>query len=96
MANAQAYYSLIERPLLTEKSTTLQGLRNQYTFRVHPNANKTEIKKAIETLFEVKVEKVNIIKLPGKMRRFMGRPGHTGPWKKALVKIQEGQTIELV
>ena len=93
MANPSLYYHLIRRPLVTEKSTTLQELRNQFTFEVAPDANKSEVKKAVETLFEVKVRKVNIVCLPGKTRRTFGRPGETRPWKKAVVTLRPGDTI---
>ncbi|MCC6669713.1 MAG: 50S ribosomal protein L23 [Planctomycetes bacterium] len=95
MANPAQHYAVIRKPLLTEKSTVLQDIRNQYAFKVHPKANKTEIAKAVEALFQVHVEKVNIIKVPGKVRRILGRPGRTAPWKKALVKLRKGETIAL-
>ena len=94
MANPNLYYNLLRRPLLTEKTSTLQELRNQYAFEVAREANKTEVKKAIETLFKVSVVKVNIINQTGKLRRQFGRPGHTKPWKKALVTLKEGDVIE--
>lgn len=96
MANPNLYYDIIEKPLVTEKSTVLQDIRNQYTFRVSPSANKSEIKKAVETLFEVTVESVNVMNMPGKYRRILGRPGHTGAWKKAVVTLAEGDAIEIV
>ncbi len=90
-----SYYRIIERPLLTEKSTVLGDIRNQYFFKVDPRATKPEIKKAVEALFDVKVQKVNVIVMPGKLRRIQGRPGRTAPWKKAIVTLQKGQAIEL-
>ena len=96
MANPNVYYSLIRRPLVTEKSPSLQMLRNQYPFEVSPDANKSEVRKAVETLFKVKVAAVNMIKLPGKSRRTFGRPGETRPWKKAIVTLRKGETIEVV
>ena len=87
---------MIERPLVTEKSTVLQDIRNQYSFKVHKKSNKSEIKKAVEALFDVKVEAVNIINMPGKYRRVLGRPGKTQPWKKALIKLKEGHAIDIV
>lgn len=96
MADLNRYYQLIKKPVVTEKSTVLQDIRNQYTFRVHPDANKTEIRKAIEALFKVHVEKVNVMLTPGKMRRILGRPGRTTPWKKALVKLRSGERIEII
>ena len=96
MANPNLYYKVIERPLVTEKSTVLQDIRNQYSFKVHKKSNKSEIKKAVEALFDVKVEAVNIINMPGKYRRVLGRPGKTQPWKKALIKLKEGHAIDIV
>ena len=95
MANPNIYYSLIRRPLVTEKSTAMQELRNQFTFEVSPEANKSEVKKAIETLFKVKVEAVNIVNLPGKTRKTFGRPGETPSWKKAIVTLRKGDSIEV-
>jgi large subunit ribosomal protein L23 len=94
MANPNIYYDLLRRPHVTEKSTVLQELRNQISFQVAPHANKSEVKKAIEALFKVKVVKVNIVNLPSKRRRTFGRPGATRPWKKAVVTLRKGDTIE--
>ena len=96
MANPAHYYHIVKKPLVTEKTTVLQDIRGQYAFRVHPDTNKREIKKAIETLFEVHVERVNIVSMPGKIRRILGRPGRTPEWKKAYVKLRQGETIEIV
>ena len=96
MANPNLYYEILRKPLLTEKSTMLQEANNQYTFEVLPTASKNEIKKAIETLFEVEVLNVNVVSVPGKFRRMFGRPGKTKPWKKALVQLKEGQAIDAV
>ena len=96
MANPNLYYGLIEKPLVTEKSTVLQDIRNQYSFRVRPGANKSEVRKAIETLFEVHVEKVRMLNMPGKFRSRFGRPARTAPWKKAVVTLRQGDQIEIV
>ena len=96
MANPNLYYGIIERPLVTEKSTVLQDIRNQFTFRVRREANKSEVRKAVETLFDVHVEKVRIIRMPGKMKRIQGRPGATPPWKKALITLRKGESIDIV
>ena len=95
MTNPQPYYDVIKRPLMTEKTTNLQELRNQYFFEVHTSTNKSEVRKAVETLFDVKVKKVNILNMPAKYRRVLGRPGRTAPWKKAIVTLHDGQTIDL-
>ncbi len=95
MTNPEQYYNIIRRPLLTEKTTNLGELRNQYFFEVHRKTNKVEVRKAVETLFDVKVKKVNILNMPTKLRRVLGRPGRIAPWKKAIVTLHEGQSIDL-
>ncbi|NCO32773.1 MAG: 50S ribosomal protein L23 [Armatimonadetes bacterium] len=86
---------LIERPMITEKSV-IGARKGKYTFKVHPDANKIEIHKAIEEKFKVKVLKVNTINVPGKKKR-MGRfpEGRTASWKKAIVTLAPGQKIPL-
>ena len=85
---------ILLRPVVSEKSYH-QITENRYTFRVHPDAHKTQVRQAVEELFDVKVQKVNIVKVQGKPKRrgmFQGsRPG----WKKAIVQLAEGQTIEI-
>jgi large subunit ribosomal protein L23 len=94
--NRERYFALIRRPIVTEKSTVLQDLRNQYTFEVAKHANKREIKKAVEALFDVHVEAVNVMNMPSKMHRVLGRHGLRAEWKKALVKLRKGDAIEIV
>jgi large subunit ribosomal protein L23 len=87
---------IIKRPLiLTEKGNRLRETGNQYLFEVERTANKAQIRDAIETLFSVKVERVHTLLVRGRMRR-MGR-GHakTRNWKKAIVKLKEGESIDL-
>ncbi|MCB9876154.1 MAG: 50S ribosomal protein L23 [Planctomycetes bacterium] len=95
MVNPAQYYEVVRRPLVTEKTTVLQGLRNQFTFEVADTANKLEVKKAIETLFNVKVVAVNMVSMPAKRRRVFGRPGHTPAWKKAVVTLKAGDSIDI-
>ena len=95
MANPAQYYDVVRRPIVTEKSTSMQSMRNQFTFEVARSANKVEVKKAIETLFSVKVVKVNIVNLPAKQKRTFGRPGATKPWKKAVVTLKKGDSIDI-
>lgn len=86
---------VIRRPLiLTEKGALLREEQSKYLFEVHPDANKIEIKNAVETLFKVGVVDVNTLIVRGRMRR-MGR-GHakTRNWKKAIVTLKDGETIE--
>lgn len=87
---------VIKRPLLlTEKGNALREKENKYLFEVARGANKIEIKDAVETLFNVKVEDVHTMIVRGRIRR-MGR-GHakTQNWKKAIVQVAEGETIDL-
>ena len=95
MANPAQYYDVVRRPIVTEKSTSMQSMRNQFTFEVARSANKVEVKKAIETLFSVEVVKVNIVNLPAKQKRTFGRPGATKPWKKAVVTLKKGDSIDI-
>ena len=88
-------YEIIKKPVITEKSTYLREKFNQYVFYVHPKANKIQIKEAVEKLFNVKVEKVNIIKLKGKLRRRGFNVGRTSQKKKAIVTVKEGQKIKI-
>jgi large subunit ribosomal protein L23 len=81
-------------PLLSEKSLELRTNTNQYVFRVSPSANKSEIKKAIETRFEVKVESVNTLNMMGKVKQVRGILGRRAAWKKAIVKLKQGDTIK--
>jgi len=86
---------IIRRPVVTEKSMTLTG-ENKYTFLVDPRANKTEIKKAIEELFKVKVTKVNTIRQEGRRRRRRNIVGFTPEVKKAIVTLRPGDKIEIL
>ena len=89
-------YQIIRRPLITEKSTRLIDSENKYAFRVDPGANKMEIKEAVERLFNVKVVSVNTMNVRGKPRQLrFGHPGKRPNWKKAIVKLREGDSIEL-
>ena len=85
--------SIILKPLLTEKSTNLNQF-NQYSFIVSKNSNIFEIKKAIEKIFKVKVLKVNTSILRGKIKSFKGNYGYKKDIKKAIVTLEEGNTID--
>jgi len=88
-------YRVLKTPQITEKATRLTE-KNQYVFKVFPRANKMEIKKAIENLYGVKVRSVKIIKVPPKRRRLGRISGFRKGYKKAIVKIKEGQKIEVL
>ena len=82
---------IIRRPLVTEKSTILREAGNVLAFEVDANANKIEVKRAVEELFKVKVEEVRIFNVRGKMKR-MGRwVGKRRDWRKAYVRLKEGE-----
>ena len=87
-------YSVILRPVITEKATLLSE-HNQVCFKVPLDATKTEIKKAVEDLFKVKVTAVNTLRLKGKNKRFRGRPGKRSDVKKAFVTLAEGNSIDV-
>lgn len=87
-------YEILRRPLITEKNTMLVE-QNKYAFEVARNANKPQIKDAVEKAFKVKVASVNVMCVPGKMRRAGRQRGMTSPWKKAVVTLEPGHKIEL-
>jgi large subunit ribosomal protein L23 len=87
-------YQVIVAPVVTEKATRLNEF-SQVTFRVALDATKPEIKAAVEKLFSVKVEAVNTVVMKGKTKRFRGREGRRSDWKKAVVRLQAGQSIDL-
>ena len=82
------------RPVVTEKST-VQNESGKYVFRVAKLANKHEISAAVEWAFDVKVISVNVLNIRGKMKRYGGRPSKRPDWKKAIVKLAEGDSIQL-
>ena len=85
----------IVRPLITEKSSAAYQDRGEYTFEVHPDASKTQIRSAIEQLFGVKVTGVWTMNVRGKERRMGRTAGRRPNWKKAIVTLREGDTIEI-
>ena len=87
-------YQTILSPLVTEKAT-LNSERGQITFKVATDATKPQIKAAVEGLFGVTVLAVNTIVVKGKSKQFRGRPGQRSDWKKAMVRLAEGQSIDL-
>ena len=89
------YRDVIKAPIITEKSATLSENGNVITFSVDPKANKTQIKQAVEKIFDVKVEKVNTVNVKPKTKRVGRYTGLTNRKKKAIVKLKEGSSIEL-
>lgn len=87
-------HEVIRKPLVTEKSTVAREEENVVTFSVDPRATKYDIKGAVETLFKVNVLKVRTMRMPRKKRRLGRFFGYRAEWKKAIVQLSEGQTIE--
>ena len=86
-------YQVLRRPLITEKGTNLQAL-GKYAFVVVEGANKGQIKQAVEKAFEVRVTSVNVISVPGKRRAMGGRRVLAPSWKKAIVTLRPGDSIQ--
>jgi large subunit ribosomal protein L23 len=87
-------HDVIQRPLVTEKSNIGKEEANLATFAVDPRANKHEIRRAVEELFEVKVQALRTMRQPRKTRRIGRNIGRRAEWKKAIVQLAEGQSIE--
>lgn len=85
--------NILQKPILTEKSTNLNQF-NQYSFKVNIHSNSLEIKEAIEKIFKVKVSKINTLIVRGKLKKFKGTTGYKKNYKKAIVTLKEGQTID--
>ena len=92
--NREQLMSVLIAPHVTEKTSLAMQNHNQYTFRVRRDASKTDIRKAIELMFDVKVAGVQVVNEPGKARRFGRTAGRTQDWKKAYVSLAEGNTID--
>jgi large subunit ribosomal protein L23 len=86
-------YKIVIRPVITEKSTLLKEKNREVCFEVDPRANKSEIKKAAEQLFKIKVERVRIQNKKGKKRRVGRSEGRKKDWKKAYIKLKEGEKM---
>ena len=92
--NREQLMSVLIAPHVTEKTSLAMQNHNQYTFRVRREATKTDIKKAVELMFDVKVAGVQVVNEPGKQRRFGRIAGRTQDWKKAYVSLTPGQSID--
>jgi large subunit ribosomal protein L23 len=89
-------YQVLLSPRVTEKTTFVGEKSNQYVFEVVNDASKAEVKGAVELLFEVSVESVRMVNVKGKTKSFRMRPGKRNDWKKAYVRVQEGQVIDFL
>lgn len=88
-------YSIVLNPLRTEKGTNILAKKNKYIFAVDRNANKIQIKRAVEEIYKVKVKGVNTINVLGKWRKVRLVEGKRPDWKKAVVTLKEGEVIEI-
>ncbi|MGL4982675.1 MAG: 50S ribosomal protein L23 [Treponemataceae bacterium] len=88
------YEDILIEPVLSEKATELRE-QGKYVFKVHPSANKCQIKDAVSKLFNVKVAGCTVMNVFGKMKRVRYRSGRTASWKKAIVKLVPGETIKV-
>lgn len=94
--NEAKLYNIIRAPRVSEKTARLQEISNQYVFEVATDATKADIKIAVEKLFDVKVEAVNVLNVKGKNKAFKFRMGRRVDWRKAYVKLAEGQSIDVM
>jgi large subunit ribosomal protein L23 len=90
----KSFHDIVRAPLISEKGTQLTEAANQVLFKVRPDANKIEVKQAIESLFKVKVVQVRMARYLGKMRRVGRSMGRRSDWKKAYVTLREGDKID--
>jgi large subunit ribosomal protein L23 len=94
--NEAKLYSIIRAPRVSEKTARLQEVSNQYVFEVATDATKADIKVAVEKIFDVKVDAVNVVNVKGKSKSFKNRAGSRGDWRKAYVKLADGQSIDVM
>jgi len=88
-------FDILREPVVTEKSYAGTGDANQYTFRIASDASKTQVKAAVEAVFEVKVDKVQVINMPSKPKRRGQHAGRRSGYRKAVVRLAEGHSLEM-
>ncbi len=86
-------HDILLRPVITERTARLNAEENTYVFRVGDDANKVQIKEAVEQVFGVRVSRVRTARMPGKPKRFGRHRGRTSAWKKAFITLAEGDTL---
>ncbi len=94
--NDAKLYNVIRAPRVSEKTARLQEVSNQYVFEVATTATKADIKAAVEMVFDVKVEAVNVVNVKGKSKAFRFRMGRRPDWRKAYVTLADGQSIDVM
>ena len=96
MSSNEKIFSVLRAPRVSEKTARLQELSNQYAFEVAKDATKADIKAAVEKLFDVQVQAVNVVNVKGKNKSFRFREGRRGDWRKAYVRLADGQSIDVM
>ncbi len=94
--SSEKILGILRAPHVSEKTARLQELANQYVFEVAQTATKADVKTAVEQLFSVKVEGVNLVNVKGKSKSFKFRTGRRGDWRKAYVRLADGQSIDVM
>jgi large subunit ribosomal protein L23 len=95
-ANRERLMQVLLGPHVSEKATSVAESGNQVVFKIRNDATKTDVRKAVELLFEVKVERVSVVRIPAKKKRFGQRAGARKAWKKAYVRLAPGQDINFM
>jgi large subunit ribosomal protein L23 len=96
LADRERLMQVLLGPHVSEKATSLADGSNQVVFKVRTNATKSDIRRAVELLFEVKVERVSVVQMPAKAKRFGTSAGKRGAWKKAYVRLAPGSDINFM
>jgi len=94
--NDQRLYQVLLAPHVSEKTATAAEMEGRHTFRVSRDATKIEVRKAVEKLFDVTVRSVQMVNVPGKTKKFGSKEGKRSDWKKAIVRLAEGQDIDFM
>lgn len=96
MSTNEKVFSVLLSPRVSEKTARLQEVSNQYVFEIAKTATKADVKAAVEKIFDVKVEAVNVVNVKGKSKSFKFRQGRRSDWRKAYVTLAEGQAIDVM
>ena len=96
MSANEKVFSVLLAPRVSEKTARLQEVSNQYVFEIAKTATKADVKAAVEKIFDVKVQAVNVVNVKGKTKSFKFRQGRRGDWRKAYVTLAEGQSIDVM
>ena len=96
MSVSAKIFNVLRAPRVSEKTARLQEVSNQYVFEISSDATKADVKAAVEQIFDVKVEAVNVVNVKGKSKAFKFRQGRRGDWRKAYVTLADGQAIDVM